>query len=399
MTNVRSINSNEEEEEDSQLYDVPNLLDYDEYKNGLWVIAVGGTILSRGLTIEGLKISYFTRESALYDSLTQMARWYGYHGENSNLIRVKITDQIHRWFRWIQNVETRIREDIARYDEFEGVSPLMLAPRILRYSETEPLPHEDRPRDFLPTRRNAMPTAERRGLGFAGTYHSSRYLPFNSPDQLLENEMIYHRLIESIEQDWRPISGGYISRNITPLQIIDFISNFNHSEGERSLSQREIIQYLNRRNISGELVNWSVAVMSPTSNRTAEIAIPNSNLPPINVTGRGKNPGGSLDEIMDKIHVAVDLPGYPQNFRNITSVRLAARQQRNPENGLLLIYILDSQFIPREGTRGFIPLFTEEQQKIDSIAFGVALPDSEAGRIEDGDNEEYWAPRGITGDV
>jgi hypothetical protein len=398
MTNVRSINSNENEDDDSQLYDVPKLLDYDNYENGLRVIAVGGTILSRGLTVEGLKISYFTRESALYDSLTQMARWYGYHGDDSDLIRVNITDQIHRWFRWIHHVETRIREDIARYDEFEGVSPLMLAPRILKYAETEPLPHEIRPRNFLPTRRNAMPTAESRGLGFSGTYHSSRYLPFNVPEHLRQNEDLYKQLIEGISGTWTPTSGGYISRNINPHAIIEFLSNFNHSEGERSLGQQDIINYINRRNESNELINWSVAVMSPSSNRVARTPRPDSELPPINVTGRGRNPGGSLDEIMDKVHVAIDLPGYPHNFRNITSVRLAARQQRDPEYGLLLLYILDSEFIPREGIRGFVPLYTDEQEKIDAVAFGIALPDSETARNEDAQQEEYWIPRGIDGE-
>jgi len=397
MTNIRSVNSNENDD-DSQLYDVPKLLDYDNYESGLRVIAIGGTILSRGLTVEGLKISYFTRESALYDSLTQMARWYGYHGDDSDLIRVKITDQIFRWFRWIQNVEIRIREDIARYDDFEGVTPLMLAPRILKYAETEPLPHEIRPRNFLPTRRNAMPTAESRGLGLAGTYHSSRYLPFGIPEQLRQNEESYRRLIEAINGQWDPTSGGYITRNVSPELIIEFLSEFNHSEGERSLSRREIIDYINRRNEVNELINWSVAVMSPSRNRTAKTERPDSELPPINVTGRGRNPGGSLDEIMDKMHVAIDLQGYPNNFRNIASVRLAAREQRNSEFGLLLLYLLDSEFIPEEGSRGFVPLYNNEQEKIDAVAFGIALPDSESARNEDGDQQEYWVPRGIDGE-
>lgn len=38
-------------------------LNYDEYDNGLRLIAVGGLSLSRGLTLEGLCISYFYRNS------------------------------------------------------------------------------------------------------------------------------------------------------------------------------------------------------------------------------------------------------------------------------------------------------------------------------------------------
>ena len=54
-------------------------LDYEEYKDtGLSVIAIGGDKLSRGLTLEGLSVSYFLRSSKLYDTLMQMGRWFGY---------------------------------------------------------------------------------------------------------------------------------------------------------------------------------------------------------------------------------------------------------------------------------------------------------------------------------
>lgn len=51
-------------------------LDYFNHKeDGLRVIAVGGNSLSRGLTLEGLGVSYFYRKSQMYDTLLQMGRW------------------------------------------------------------------------------------------------------------------------------------------------------------------------------------------------------------------------------------------------------------------------------------------------------------------------------------
>ena len=44
---------------------------------GVRVIAVGGNSLSRGLTLEGLGVSYFLRNSRAYDTLLQMGRWFG----------------------------------------------------------------------------------------------------------------------------------------------------------------------------------------------------------------------------------------------------------------------------------------------------------------------------------
>src|SRR5690606_37287383 len=52
-------------------------LDYFDHKNGLSVIAVGGNKLSRGLTLEGLSISYYLRASRMYDTLMQLGRWFG----------------------------------------------------------------------------------------------------------------------------------------------------------------------------------------------------------------------------------------------------------------------------------------------------------------------------------
>ncbi len=54
-------------------------LDYKIHEaTGRSVIAVGGDKLSRGLTLEGLSISYFLRTSRMYDTLLQMGRWFGY---------------------------------------------------------------------------------------------------------------------------------------------------------------------------------------------------------------------------------------------------------------------------------------------------------------------------------
>ena len=65
--------------------------DYDQHKNGQRVIAVGGNRLSRGLTLEGLSSTYFVRESRMYDTLTQMGRWFGFRPGYADLVRLHIT--------------------------------------------------------------------------------------------------------------------------------------------------------------------------------------------------------------------------------------------------------------------------------------------------------------------
>lgn len=62
---------------------------YGDYKEtGARVIAVGGYVLSRGLTLEGLMTSYFSRNSSAYDTLLQMCRWFGYRPNYEDLCRI-----------------------------------------------------------------------------------------------------------------------------------------------------------------------------------------------------------------------------------------------------------------------------------------------------------------------
>ncbi len=63
-------------------------LDYAKPGAALKVIAVGGDKLARGLTLEGLCVSYFVRTTKMYDTLMQMGRWFGYRPGYLDLCRL-----------------------------------------------------------------------------------------------------------------------------------------------------------------------------------------------------------------------------------------------------------------------------------------------------------------------
>ena len=68
---------------------------------GRSVIAVGGDKLSRGLTLEGLSVSYFLRTSRMYDTLMQMGRWFGYRSGYLDLCRLFTTRTLVSWYKHI----------------------------------------------------------------------------------------------------------------------------------------------------------------------------------------------------------------------------------------------------------------------------------------------------------
>lgn len=68
--------------------------DYENYEEtGARVIAIGGMVLSRGLTLEGLMTSYYSRNAGTYDTLLQMCRWFGYRPGYEDLCRVYLTQE------------------------------------------------------------------------------------------------------------------------------------------------------------------------------------------------------------------------------------------------------------------------------------------------------------------
>lgn len=77
-------------------------LDYSLYQEfGLRVIVIGGHRLSRGLTLEGLSVSYFTRNSKAYDTLMQMCRWFGYRPRYTDLCKVYLPYESLHWYSFI----------------------------------------------------------------------------------------------------------------------------------------------------------------------------------------------------------------------------------------------------------------------------------------------------------
>ena len=86
-------------------------IDYGRYENGLSIIAVGGSRLARGITLEGLSISYYLRTTKMYDSLMQMGRWFGYRPGYVDLCRLFTTDTIFEWFNHITMATEEMRND------------------------------------------------------------------------------------------------------------------------------------------------------------------------------------------------------------------------------------------------------------------------------------------------
>lgn len=88
-------------------------LDYYNYKDtGMRVIAVGGNSLSRGLTLEGLCVSYFYRNTKMYDTLLQMGRWFGYRNNYDDLFKIWMGEDAVGWYSYITDAFNELKREL-----------------------------------------------------------------------------------------------------------------------------------------------------------------------------------------------------------------------------------------------------------------------------------------------
>ncbi|MBV4538084.1 Z1 domain-containing protein [Pseudomonas urmiensis] len=114
----------------------PASLDYTAYKeHGLRVVAVGGNSLARGLTLEGLCISYFYRTTQMYDALLQMGRWFGYRSGYEDLCKIWMTEETADWYAHISEATDELRNEVRRMQN-SRLKPIDFGLRVRSHPES-----------------------------------------------------------------------------------------------------------------------------------------------------------------------------------------------------------------------------------------------------------------------
>lgn len=97
--------------------------DYNAHADhGSRIIVIGGFVLSRGLTLEGLCVSYYSRSATAYDTLLQMCRWFGYRPRYEDLCRIYLSQESVDSFGAVMDA-IRDLKDQFREMELQGKTP------------------------------------------------------------------------------------------------------------------------------------------------------------------------------------------------------------------------------------------------------------------------------------
>jgi hypothetical protein len=353
------------------------VLDY-EREPELKAIAVGGNRLSRGLTLEGLLVSYFVRRSVLYDTLMQMGRWFGFRGGYEDLTRIYTTPELAGWFSDLAFVEHRLREDLKVYEE-QGLTPYQVGMRIWRHPTmqvTSPLK-----RRFS----SATTISQSYSLALEQTF---KY-PLRRLDDLAvlaEEDLLATRafLAELGTPEWQ--NKGPAWSDVRPQVIVDFLRSFRLDAEARSISLPLICAYIERQSALGELARWTVAVRGRESQDSdlgeANWEVTGGNIWQISrtrikdtdsvgvITGTGDEAVGLSAESLARMQ-ELQQGGESENR--------AARRARPSEEGLLLLYPISKNSghdLNGNGVRRRLFEDPEDPRARDLIGLAISFPDS-----------------------
>lgn len=315
-----------------------------EDENPSSVILIGGVSLSRGYVVKDLMVSYFIRNTAFYDTLMQMARWYGYREGYRELCRVYLTERMISNFQHIHNVTTELMDTFKQmYHENKTPEDFGLAVRE----------HPDNILKVTALQKMKNTQVEWINIGLEG--HTKQYhLLENNKKKFKENFTVTSDLLLKLNKDYQTLknpeiasSSGFLWRDVSHKLVLDFLKKFDVFAGDgfgqiSGMPVEFVKQYVEENH------NWDIALLEGGQKNLKIIG-------PFEIRPSGRKNSISIKEngellslsnnrtVVTPQHEFINLK--PHDYKKFTSddfnkTRLA---KEFPErNNLLMIYVIDA---------------------------------------------------------
>jgi hypothetical protein len=331
-----------------------DILDYVDHPNGLSVIAIGGDKLSRGLTLEGLCVSYYLRASTMYDTLMQMGRWFGYRPGYVDLCRLFTSRELNEWFCHITHASEELREEFDYMADVAGSTPEQYALKVRTH-----------PGVLQITSSNKMKDTTEIQITWSGRLVESYELK-RSKEAIDNNFAATNKFIASLPNSYEKKNSNFMWKDVSASQVKGYLKNIQLLENLKAYEPHNLIRFIDLQLPNGELTNWTVALMSKGNTETNHPVTFSDGNKDVGCWVRTLDKNNSSEEIyyLKKSHILspkdefIDLstdeyeramqltrehwvkkkkegqPSYPNG-------QVVRNEIRNPNNPLLLIYLLD----------------------------------------------------------
>lgn len=216
-------------------------------------IAVGGDVLSRGLTLEGLTVSYFYRMVGAADTLLQMARWFGYRPGYEDLVRVWISAEVADQFRFVNDVSQELRDQIGVMRDL-GRTPRDFGLLVRKHPESLAI-----------TAKRGVAETKSMVISLSGRRIETTKIPA-SPSVVRGNWDALIKFLKAMDQEidpgtWhRPEVSGFAGKRGVPRErIADLLSDFRYDRGNLILGNS--LDKIIRNATGAAFQDWTVGVV------------------------------------------------------------------------------------------------------------------------------------------
>lgn len=233
--------------------------DYEDYENvGARVIAIGGLVLSRGLTLEGLMVSYYSRNAGAYDTLLQMCRWFGYRPMYDDLCRVYLSQNNIDRFDAVREAVADLKEqfiEMKNQDKTPKEFGLMVreSPDTLETT-------------LLVTSRNKMRTSEEilYHLNYGGVYADTSKLS-KDPKVNMHNIEAFKKFYKEIPFSF--INKRYMAQNVSKHRVSELIKSLKIPYVNKKFDTEALSSYIEESNV---FYQWDVVIASGDSKSSVD---------------------------------------------------------------------------------------------------------------------------------
>lgn len=188
-------------------------------------IVVGGDILSRGLTLDGLQVSYFVREPRTMDTLMQMGRWFGYRPRFEDLVRIWMPETTRADFEHSAEVTDELRETLLDM-KARGLTPRDFGLRVRVHPDSVAIVAANKGRDTEVVDIGPIVWENR----LAESYDLTGDENIEQQNQVAVEALITHLGAHTSVKT----SGGFDSWSDVPLEVVqDFFAAFQGDRGSQ----------------------------------------------------------------------------------------------------------------------------------------------------------------------
>lgn len=236
--------------------------DYDDKKDeGARVIAIGGMVLSRGLTLEGLMTSYYSRNAGAYDTLLQMCRWFGYRPNYKDLCRIYLTQVSIDQFDAVLTATEDLKEQFSEMN-LRDKKPIDFGIMIQECPDTLET-------TLLITSRNKMRGTQvfERRLNYSGVYADTSKMS-KSPAANKQNLDAFSRFCKNVTFGWRTKDSEpkshryYMAQNVSQHYIAQLFKDLSIPIENKKFNTVGLAEYIED---SDRFPYWDVVIANGNS--------------------------------------------------------------------------------------------------------------------------------------